>query len=700
MNNKTKLKLKLKKIESDIRIQKERNKNKKEINDKKAKNKILISKKNCDENQINKKENLEKNFTKKINELNKTNQFDFDKYIKEFKEKNIKNQTNEDLNDTKNSFREKLIIYEDELKKQLEEKQIQLKNDYDNKLNKELENMKNNVKIGNINDYRKINDENKEIENDYYNEINEIKMINKDKQNKLDMIIKNMIEKTTSLFGEIKNKELNNIKVSLSNIISNIKQINEQENKEALIDDYLTDLLSEKNILLSKYSSFADMSENDIKQNIILLQYFKDIIQLISKIISDYNSNPNKNNESNYEFINEEIMKIANNIMNNYRDKYEKEKNIKYYPFLDESLKKIMNLTLNDDNLNYINNNSIYGKTILNNNASYLNNNYNSTLNEINKSNNNINNNLLKSLRAVNSNNQNENDSNIEESFTNNIKQNQSLFSTQRQMKNFQPSSSPTKSNHNNSFLNKTYSNTFRPRYNINIIQPINEQEELNNNEIMNVNIPELPNNIVKNFNNECITNYRTIKNFLIGESQKIQQEQNNYYNKKEANNKLNILKESGEYAKYNYILDEINRQEDNKAIQYLKEIQSKSNIFDMIKNNCEENFNFILNYPNNINIVTNKLEVLVKHINDYNKHFNTKKYNINIFDKRNNIENILNNTFAIDKKNINLYRITNNNESLLNNTMNFGLTNNRLLNSTSKSTNFNSRFNNTFKHL
>jgi hypothetical protein len=396
--------------------------------------------------------------------------------------------------------------------------------------------------------------------------------------------------------------------------------------------------------------------------------------------------------------------------MNIYREKYENEKNIKFYPFLNEALQKIMDIIFSDDNTNNIINNSIYGKSFINNNIhnsinfksqNIIN---NSLLNESN--NNNI---LLKSLR--NNNNSNINETNIEDIInSNNLIHNQSLYNTQRQNQRiFPPSSSPTKTNNNNlnnSFLNKTYSNTFRPRYNINNMQPINEEAELNSDEInisnINLNIPKIPNNIVNNFNIDSVRNYKIINNFLVEESKKLLEEENNYYNKKNANNKLNILKQSGEYSQYNNILDQISRQEDNRANQYLKEIQSKSNIFDIIKKNCEENFKFILNYPDRSNIVSNKLEVLIKHIEDYNKHFNKRRYNnIDELDRNNNIENILNNTFTTEKRH-NLYynNIPNNNESLLNNTINFDKANNRLFNSTSKSSNFNSRFYNTFNHL
>ena len=153
-------------------------------------------------------------------------------------------------------------------------------------------------------------------------------------------------------------------------------------------------------------------------------------------------------------------------------------------------------------------------------------------------------------------------------------------------------------------------------------------------------------------------------------------------------------MKESGEFPQYNGILEQISRQEDNKANQYLKDIQSKSNIFDMIKNNCEENFKFILNYPDRNNIVSNKLNVLIKHIDEYKKHYNSKIYNDKKFDINSNIENILNNTFTIEQRNYN------NNESILNNISYLDRTNNLFYNTTSKSINFNSKFFNRLNNL
>lgn len=715
IDSKKNLELKIKKLESDIRIQKERNKNKKELNEKKVNNKILISKQNIDNKTINQKLDLDRQSQKDINDLNKELQLNYESFIKECKEKNnLANNISVEINNNsiKNTLKEDLILYENELKKNLEQQKLQLQEKFNKKFEKEIENLKINIYNEDMNDKKRINDQNKEIETDFYNELNELKISNRERQKKLDNIIKNIIEKTSSLYTQIKNKEINDINTLMTEIIQNIIKINSENNKEKdiFIDDYISEIMSGKKLLLNKYVSYVDMAEDEFKQNNILAQYFTDIIKIIISLLRD-------NTDNNNELINDEAISNIYNIINNYRSKYENEKNIKFYPFLNDALQKIMDLIFNEDNTNHIINNSIYGKSFINNNINTTNRNINPNINNINNNasvlNESLNNNL-KSIRTINSSNNpnmNINDTNksIEDLSlnNNNLYHNQSLYNTQRAN---QSQNIFHNNQNNNLFLNKTFSSTYRPNRYSNInnklnnnIVPINEQEEINCeinlslsnvNNINNIIIPRLPSDVVNIFNIECQNKYKIIINFLIEESNNIIKEQNNYYNKKNANNKLTILKESGEFPQYNGILEQISRQEDNKVNQYLKDIQSKSNIFDMIKNNCEENFNFILNYPDRSNIVSNKLNVLVKHIDEYKKHYNSKIYIDKKFDINSNIENILNNTFTIEQRNYN------NNESILNNISYLDRTNNRFYNTASKSSNFNSKFFNTFNHL
>jgi hypothetical protein len=216
----------------------------------------------------------------------------------------------------------------------------------------------------------------------------------------------------------------------------------------------------------------------------------------------------------------------------------------------------------------------------------------------------------------------------------------------------------------NNYYINQNLTlNPPSPRNNN--IFPIKEDIETNilSKDFNYINIPQLPNEILNNLNSENIQNYKLVINFLINEYKQISEEQNNYFNRNNANQKLNMLKESGEFAKYNHIFEQISKQENDRNKQYLKDIESKKKILELIKNNYEESFNFIIKYYNNSNIVNNKLRVLITHIEDYNRHFNSKRRNStnNNNTSNDNLQNLLNNTFQIERRNYNQQNILNN---------------------------------------
>jgi len=294
-------------------------------------------------------------------------------------------------------------------------------------------------------------------------------------------------------------------------------------------------------------------------------------------------------------------------------------------------------------NINYLNNinNSVLNDSNYNNNY----NNFNS-----NRTNNNINP-RLDELEKTSIN-------------INNILNNNNFNSPRKtQMNNSSYYNPPTQRNNFPSNLNNTMNpSSFRTNNNI---FPIKEDIEsnLSSMNINNINIPQLPNELLNNLSSENIRNYKLIIDFLVREYKQINDEQNIYMNRYNANQKLNILKESGEYMKYNNLFEQISKQENDKNSQYLRDIESKKSILELIKNNCEESFSFILKYNNKNSIINNKLGLLITHIEDYNKHFNSRKFNNSYsFNKIHDLENILNNTFQINKRNYNQ-------ESILNNT-------------------------------
>ena len=662
------LELKYKKLKSEINIQTEKNNMKKELFEQKKKNEINEKLKILDKNQKSQISILDKNSKDKLDKISNELKSNFILYQKQYELKNSNNyipKGNDDL------IKEECIQYEKESRAELDTRMKELKDEYDNKLIQDIEEFKENIIKSN--DKEKIAKENKDIEKEYFNVISELKKENKYQIKNIEDTIKNLFEKASNSFDKIKNKSVNDINILISDISKNIKEINKNGNNEdkssSLINEFLSELISKKLLILNKFNSYVEISEEELKQNIILIEYFIEIIRIINEIISDNNQksiNLGLKNENLNEFLINEILKKINDLMEEYKYKYEEEQNNKFYPLLHDSLQKLMNLKFeNENNYKIPFSSSRYNRIINSNqnmsNINYLNNINNSVLNDSNY-NNNYNN--FNSNRTNNNINPRLDELEKTSININNILNNNNFNSPRKaQMNNSSYYNPPTQ---RNNFPSNLY-NTMNPssfRTNNNIF-PIKEDIEsnLSSMNINNINIPQLPNELLNNLSSENIRNYKLIIDFLVREYKQINDEQNIYMNRYNANQKLNILKESGEYMKYNNLFEQISKQENDKNSQYLRDIESKKSILELIKNNCEESFSFILKYNNKNSIINNKLGLLITHIEDYNKHFNSRKFNNSYsFNKNHDLENILNNTFQINKRNYNQ-------ESILNNT-------------------------------
>jgi hypothetical protein len=264
------------------------------------------------------------------------------------------------------------------------------------------------------------------------------------------------------------------------------------------------------------------------------------------------------------------------------------------------------------------------------------------------------------------------------ESNTNQIL-NQSQTLTYRQNNNLNNISSSFSPNRYNNSLNKTFSNSVKVNYNLKSIKPINEQNELDVNNT-NITVPQLPNEIVNIISPDCKNKYDLIVNFLIEESKNILEDLNKYNKQKEENAKVNLLKESVELSQYNKIFDLISKEENSRTNQLLNDINYKNRVFGSIKNYCEDIFNFIIKYSTRDKNINNKLNLIIKYIEEYNRNYygsinNDYNNNMSLFYK-NQIENSLNNTFNLD---INTNKFYNNINDSFYNTMQSSNNNNIL---------------------
>ena len=670
------LELKRTNLKSQIKKQKMSNNNKKENNEKFGRNNENETKKHLEEMNKIKKARLDLQLNNKIREYSDKIQKDFENYQQKYNINNNK-YTGNNLNNNKEDLMQKeLTEYSNNLKSQLEENKKIIKEEYEIKLKKEMENFQNTLNLEKSKSPQRTDENKNNMENDYYSDLNKIKDNLKKNNEELEKIINENINKASSSFVIIKNKEIKDIDLIMQEITQKIKLIiNAQENKDtaALIEDYLSELITEKKIFLSKYNSLVNMNEDDFKNKKFLLQFYKDIIKLITQLLS-----VNKNNINDDVLVNEMLSKV-NDSINDFKIKYESEKSNKLYPLLYKAFQKIMSSLFNDDETNNIIDISINGLNMLNNtniNGTYLNN--NTILNDSN-----INNNLFKSNQTmqtqniINSSNLNLNQSknnqylnknnNINvspdksgESNTNQIL-NQSQTLTYRQNNNINNISSSFSPNRYNNSLNKTFSNSPKVNYNLKSIKPINEQTELEVNNI-NINIPQLPNEIVNNISPDCKNKYDLIISFLIEESNNLLEDLNKYNKQKEESNKVNLLKESVELSQYNKIFDLISKEENSKTNQFLNNINYKTRVFESIKKYCEDIFNFIIKYSNRTNNINNKLNQVIKYIEEYKRNYYISKNNdYNCNDNmselyKSQIENALNSTFNINISNNRFY--------------------------------------------
>ena len=177
INMEQKLEIKKKKIESDIRIQKERNKNK--IENEQNKNKILLEKKLLDLEELNKKKKskLSTKHKNDINSLEKEFQLKYEQYINDYKNKDQNNKENNIIqNDIlKNNLNELEQEYMKELKEEFEQEKISINYQLKSNMLRELENFKTQTKYNKEQELQKINDKINNLGNDYFNEKNIIK---------------------------------------------------------------------------------------------------------------------------------------------------------------------------------------------------------------------------------------------------------------------------------------------------------------------------------------------------------------------------------------------------------------------------------------------------------------------------------------------------------------------------------------------
>ena len=305
--------------------------------------------KNLDEIKAKKISNLELEYNNKINNFEITLKKNYEKNCEKKKENKIQS-LNEEI--------DKLInAYSKEINEKYEQKKIKLKNGIEDEFLKELEIYKNILRNDNKKEIEEINNKINDLFNDYNEQMNYIR---KKSEEKIEKEVKNKIE-NIEIFDKFNENILNNIDKAFKDIIDKIRQIiiDEEidepiEKTESKIEEFLYEYFNKKKSELEEIKNRLDLEENEYIIKEFNINYLKEIIFIINKLINEennsfkYNDNDNDNDNNNEKLV-EKIINECLKVINEYREKFYMKANKKFYPFLEEILISFFNLNNNEE---------------------------------------------------------------------------------------------------------------------------------------------------------------------------------------------------------------------------------------------------------------------------------------------------------------------------------------------------------------
>ena len=523
--------------------------------------------KNLDEIKAKKISNLELEYNNKINNFEITLKKNYEKNCEKKKENKIQS-LNEEI--------DKLInAYSKEINEKYEQKKIKLKNGIEDEFLKELEIYKNILRNDNKKEIEEINNKINDLFNDYNEQINYIR---KKSEEKIEKEVKNKIE-NIEIFDKFNENILNNIDKAFKDIIDKIRQIiiDEEidepiEKTESKIEEFLYEYFNKKKSELEEIKNRLDLEENEYIIKEFNINYLKEIIFIINKLINEennsfkYNDNDNDNdNDNNNEKLVEKIINECLKVINEYREKFYMKANKKFYPFLEEILISFFNLNNNEEDK----------KRILEKEYPIKDAKDNKNINVINLK---LIKNNIKSSRY--------DDLNLKNSSHEKIIEEKEI-------------------NSENSSINKFQ----------------NKEES----KVEEIYIDIFPNisNINNNLEEEDIQIYNEIKNFLNEEIKNKFTEINFNDKKGFFNHKINKFMKCKENIKYFQILNDIYMELQNSNDSKLKIICNKFKVLLLFINDFKRIVDFILGkYYLQNDIIKDKLELLSININEYKNHF------------------------------------------------------------------------------
>ena len=636
MDQKQKLELEKMKLESDIRIQKERNKNAKENKIIKNKNLIENKRQHLEEMNQNKKSRLTLKNKNDINNLEKEFKNNYEKYVEQYKNDYLKNK--EDVNNDDYILRNNLKELEDEyikeLKEKFEQEKISIKYEVETNMFKELEKYKIQMKNNNEQKKQEYDDKINYLSKEYFNERDAIKKQIDIQKNKDDLIINEKLKNiSNTYFNEMKNIYLKKLNEEMNQINSIIKKqnnnynIEDYDNLELKIEEKLIDKFVVNNSKLRELKSLYDLSEKDYNEIKMKIEFITKAVYIINKLLiekgSDFifelNDVENKNKKDNKDdLLVSEMVYTLQNKLDELKIKDKDDLNKKIYPFLDEEINNLMDNINKSKERNIMRSNYNY-TSFRTNNINYNNNNNNNEYNDYIK-------------------------------LSSQFKYNPLILSNQEK-KNTKKSFFKEKNNNN-------YININNNNYTIN--NKITEESiEKENGSTMIKNISnykeitnlELPNEILNTFSEELLYLYNKIVSFINEESTLIKKDKENLNNHENMNNTLKSLKDNNNFIDYKNDFNFVISQEQKTSRIIKANIESKIRLFNKIKSSWEDTLYFIYNNYSRHDYIKRKLNLLIENIDDYMALDNSKKKNI--FEDNNYIMTSRNNNNFVYNSNI-----------------------------------------------
>ena len=326
---------------------------------------------------IDEKKNLDKNNKLKKNELDIKN-IEYQKE-KEFNE--VKNKLIEKYNKEKNNIKISNYITKEENLEMTLFNDIQKAMDEEFEINKkEIEQELKNKKLKEIEKYTsnintekndKINLFKTEIlstEKDYYKSISDIRTNSQKLKFNNENNLKLKFEETLNKYENTKKAILDEYKELTKHISDNLQKLivgnYTLKQTERKLEEFLINLKDNYMLIYQKNKNNFDMYENDYIFKTQFIKYLLDVVNYMTKLfsnmktlINDGNNSVDDNKKSQIELA-ENLLKFCNNKIYEYSKKYNKNKNISVFSFMNGNIMKSQsfdNSKINEfDDINFI----------------------------------------------------------------------------------------------------------------------------------------------------------------------------------------------------------------------------------------------------------------------------------------------------------------------------------------------------------